>query len=128
MSDGGGRPPQVRDGLPRSVSLVALVMLVVGVVALAAGTIGVADPDTGGALASMVVMAAGAVLVLVGWRLRMGERWAYLAAVVVLGLLLVGWVVRAIVERESWFIGQLLGPGLGLWALLRPEAREHFGR
>ncbi|MGH8822925.1 MAG: hypothetical protein ACRDVN_00395 [Jiangellaceae bacterium] len=115
-----------RAPLPRAVSYVALAMMVVGVIAVAAGTIGVSDPSTGRALASMGVMATGAVLLLVGWRLRKGDRWAYVAAVVVLTLILAGWVVRGIVTRESWFAGQLLGPAVGLWALLRPESRRHF--
>jgi hypothetical protein len=117
-----------RAPLPRAVSYVSLAMMVVGVIAVAAGTIGVSDPSTGRALASMGVMATGAVLLLVGWRLRKGERWAYLVAVVVLGLILAGWVARAIVARESWFLGQLFGPALGIWALLRPESRKHFAR
>ena len=117
-----------RAPLPRAVSYVALAMMVVGVIAVAAGAIGVSDPSTGRALASMGVIATGAVLLLVGWRLRNGERWAYLVAVVVLGLILAGWVARAIVARESWFLGQLFGPALGLWALTRSDSRGHFLR
>ncbi|MGH8774125.1 MAG: hypothetical protein ACRDWI_02800 [Jiangellaceae bacterium] len=123
MTTDGGRAP-----VPRAVGYVALVMVVVGAVAIAAGTIGVSDESTGRALASMGVMATGAVLLVVGWQLRRGERWAYQAAVVVLALLLAGWVVRGIVARESWFAGQLIGPALGLWVLLRSESREHFAR
>lgn len=117
-----------RASLPRAVNYVSLAMMVVGVIAIAGGTIGVSDPSTGRALASMGVMATGAILLLVGWRLRKGERWAYLVAVIVLGLILAGWVVRAIVARESWFLGQLFGPALGLWALLRADSRGRFLR
>jgi hypothetical protein len=116
------------EAVPRAVGYVALAMIVIGVLAIIAGTIGVTDPSAGRALAGMTVMATGAVLLLVGWRLRHHERWAYVAAVVVLALIAVGWVVRAVVEGEFWFVGQLLGPALGLWALLRPESREHFTR
>jgi hypothetical protein len=128
MSTPGPETPRTPETVPRAVGYVALAMIVVGVLAIIAGTIGVTDRSTGRALAGMTVMATGAVLLLVGWRLRHHERWAYVAAVVVLVLIAAGWVVRAVVEGEFWFVGQLLGPALGLWALLRPESREHFAR
>jgi hypothetical protein len=128
VSGAGQQPARTGQPLPRAVGLVALVMIVVGVLALVVGTIGVSDRSAGQALSSMGVMLTGAVLLLVGWRLRQHDRRAYIAAIAVLAIIAVGWIVRGAVEGESWFVGQLLGPGLGLWALLRPESRQHFAR
>jgi di/tricarboxylate transporter len=112
--------------LPRATGYVALAMIVLGILAVAAGTIGVSDPSTGRALAAAAVMVTGAAFVLVGWRLRRHERRAYVAAIVLLTGLGGVWLFRALVDREAWFVGQIFGPVLGIWLLLRPESREHF--
>jgi hypothetical protein len=121
-------PAEPPDPLPRLAGYVALAMIALGGLAVAAGTIGVSDPSTGRALAAMAVMITGAAFVLVGWRLRRHERWAYVAAIVLLTGLGGIWLFRALVDREAWFVGQIFGPALGLWALLRPESRRHFAR
>jgi hypothetical protein len=121
-------PADARGPLPRVTGYVALAMIVLGGLAVAAGTIGVSDPSTGRALAAMAVMATGAAFVLVGWRIRRHERWAYVAAIVLLSALGGMWLFRALVDREAWFVGQIFGPAIGIWALLRPESREHFAR
>jgi uncharacterized membrane protein YhhN len=128
MSRAGHDPAQASEPLPRATGYVALAMIVLGVLAVAAGTIGVSDPATGRALAAMAVMVTGAAFVLVGWRLRRHRRWAYVAAIVLLSALAVVWLVRAIADREAWFVGQVFGPVLGIWLLLRPESRRHFAR
>ena len=121
-------PADARGPLPLATGYVALAMIVLGGLAVAAGTIGVSDSSTGRALAAMAVMATGAAFVLVGWRLRRHERWAYVAAIVLLtGRGGIG-LFRALVDREAWFVGQIFGPALGLWALLRPESRRYFAR
>jgi len=121
-------PADARGPLPRATGYVALAMIFLGGLAVAAGTIGVSDSSTGRALAAMAVMATGAAFVLVGWRLRRHERWAYVAAIVLLSALGGVWLFRALVDREAWFVGQIFGPAIGIWALLRPESREHFAR
>ena len=121
-------PADARGPLPLATGYVALAMIVLGGLAVAAGTIGVSDSSTGRALAAMAVMATGAAFVLVGWRLRRHERWAYVAAIVLLSALGGVWLFRALVDREAWFVGQIFGPAIGIWALLRPESREHFAR
>jgi lysylphosphatidylglycerol synthetase-like protein (DUF2156 family) len=121
-------PADARGPLPLATGYVALAMIVLGGLAVAAGTIGVSDSSTGRALAAMAVMATGAAFVLVGWRLRRQERWAYVAAIVLLSALGGVWLFRALVDREAWFVGQIFGPAIGIWALLRPESREHFAR
>jgi len=128
MSAAHHQPNGVRGPLPRAVGYVALAMIVVGVLAVAVGTIGVSDASTGRALASVGVMAAGAAFVLVGWRLRRHERWAYVAAIVLLSALALLWIVRGVIDGEAWFAGQVFGPALGIWALVRPESRDHFAR
>jgi hypothetical protein len=128
MSQAGRDPADVPSPLPRATGYVALAMIVLGGLAVAAGTIGVSDSSTGRALAAMAVMATGAAFVLVGWRLRRHERWAYVAAIVLLSALGGVWLFRALVDREAWFVGQIFGPAIGIWALLRPESREHFAR
>jgi hypothetical protein len=128
MSPAGRDPAAVPGPLPRAMGYVALAMIVLGGLAVAAGTIGVSDASTGRALAALAVMATGAAFVLVGWRLRRHERWAYVAANVLLAALGGVWLVRALIDREAWFVGQVFGPALGLWALLRPESRKHFAR
>jgi hypothetical protein len=121
-------PADARGPLPPATGYVALAMIFLGGLAVAAGTIGVSDSSTGRALAAMAVMATGAAFVLVGWRLRRHERWAYVAAIVLLSALGGVWLFRALVDREAWFVGQIFGPAIGIWALLRPESREHFAR
>lgn len=128
MSRADHDPAQALRPLPRATGYVALAMIVLGILAVAAGTIGVSDPETGRALAAAAVMATGAAFVLVGWRLRRHQRWAYVAAIVLLSALAVVWLVRALVDREAWFVGQIFGPVLGIWLLLRPESRQHFAR
>lgn len=128
MSRADHDPVQVSGPLPRATGYVALAMIVLGALAVAAGTIGVSDPATDRALTAMAVMVTGAAFVLVGWRLRRHQRWAYVAAIVLLSALAVVWLVRALVDREAWFVGQIFGPALGIWALLRPESRKHFAR
>ena len=121
-------PADAPGPLPRASGYVALAMIALGGLAVAAGTIGVSDPSTGRALAAVAVMATGAAFVLVGWRIRRHERWAYVAAIVLLSALGGMWLFRALVDREAWFVGQIFGPAIGIWALLRPESREHFAR
>jgi hypothetical protein len=121
-------PADAPGPLPRATGYVALAMIALGGLAVAAGTIGVSDPSTGRAFAAMAVMVTGAGFVLVGWRLRRHERWAYVAAIVLLTGLGGIWLFRALVDREAWFVGQIFGPALGLWALLRPESRRYFAR
>lgn len=121
-------PTEAPGPLPRATGYVALAMIALGGLAVAAGTIGVSDPSTGRALAAAAVMVTGAAFVLVGWRLRRHERRAYVAAIVLLTGLGGVWLFRALVDREAWFVGQVFGPALGLWALLRPESRKHFAR
>jgi hypothetical protein len=128
MSPADHDPVQVSGPLPRATGYVALAMIVLGALAVAAGTIGVSDPATDRALTAMAVTVTGAAFVLVGWRLRRHQRWAYVAAIVLLSALAVVWLVRALVDREAWFAGQIFGPALGIWALLRPESRKHFAR
>ncbi|HEX6577238.1 MAG TPA: hypothetical protein VF082_02645 [Jiangellaceae bacterium] len=128
MSPAGHGPARGPGSLPRATGYVALAMVVLGVLAVAAGTIGVSDPSTDRALAAVAVMVTGAAFVLVGWWLRRHRRWAYVAAIVLLGALAVVWLVRALVDREAWFVGQVFGPVLGIWVLLRSESREHFAR
>ena len=128
MAPADQAPADAPGPLPRATGYVALAMIALGGLAVAAGTIGVSDPSTGRALAAMAVMITGAAFVLVGWRLRRHERWAYVAAIVLLTGLGGIWPFRALVDREAWFVGQIFGPALGLWALLRPESRRHFAR
>ncbi|MGH8837697.1 MAG: hypothetical protein ACRDVO_00305 [Jiangellaceae bacterium] len=128
MTPADQAPADAPGPLPRVTGYVALAMIALGGLAVAAGTIGVSDPSTGRALAAMAVMITGAAFVLVGWRLRRRERWAYVAAIVLLTGLGGIWLFRALVDREAWFVGQIFGPALGLWALLRPESRRHFAR
>lgn len=128
MSPADHDPAQAPGPLPRATGYVALAMIVLGALAVAAGTIGVSDPSTDRALAAMAVMVTGAAFVLVGWWLRRHRRWAHVAAIVLLSALAVMWLVRALADREAWFVGQVLGPVLGIWVLLRPESREHFAR
>jgi hypothetical protein len=128
MSRADHNPALTPRPLPRAAGYVALAMIVLGALAVAAGTIGVSDPSTGRALAAAAVMVGGAAFALVGWRLRRHERWAYVAAIVLLSALAVVSLVRVFVDREAWFIGQIFGPALGIWALLLPESREHFAR
>jgi hypothetical protein len=128
MTPADQAPADAPGPLPRATGYVALAMIALGALAVAAGTIGVSDPSTGRALAAMAVMITGAAFVLVGWRLRRHERWAYVAAIVLLTGLGGIWLFRALVDREAWFVGQIFGPALGLWALLRPESRRYFAR
>ena len=128
MTPADQAPADAPGPLPRVTGYVALAMIALGGLAVAAGTIGVSDPSTGRALAAMAVMATGAAFVLVGWRIRRHERWAYVAAIVLLSALGGVWLFRALVDREAWFVGQIFGPAIGIWALLRPESREHFAR
>lgn len=128
MTPADQAPADAPGPLPRVTGYVALAMIALGGLAVAAGTIGVSDPSTGRALAAMAVMITGAAFVLVGWRLRRRERWAYVAAIVLLTGLGGIWLFRALVDREAWFVGQIFGPALGLWALLRPESRRYFAR
>jgi 4-hydroxybenzoate polyprenyltransferase len=116
-----------RNQLPGTARVVAIVLIAGGALYGIVATLGVSQGEQAAAALSIAILALGAICMLVGWRLLNGDRWAYIAAIVVLALAVLGGVVNAIGSGDRAVLAQVFLPGVGLWLLLRSEVREYFG-
>lgn len=117
-----------RPALPTSARVVAIVLMVGGGIYAVLGLGGVSNDDRATALLSMGLLVLGAACLLVGWRLLNGERWAFVAAVVLMSLAVIGVVGSAVSSGDRAIVAQGFLPALAIWLLVRPATREHFLR
>ncbi len=117
-----------RAALPTGAKLVAWLLVIGGALYVLVGTIGLFNEARAEALLGLVMLAFGAVYLLVGRGMLRGSRTAYLAAVGVLGASVVLVVVRTFIEGDRSLISQGFVPAVALWVLLSSEPRAYFAR
>lgn len=116
---------------PTGVTIIALLVIIGGVLGVAGGLIGILGTDASSTVVgvgiSTVIVAA--IQLFVGLGLWTLQRWAWLLAVIVLGL-------RVIVDLVAIFTGgelitvivNLVITFVLLWYLYRPNVQQAFGR
>lgn len=125
MTDAQDRTGTDRQ-LPIEARIVGWLLAVGGVLFIVVGTIGVFDEVRTEALIAAVMIAYGALCLVVGRGMLRHDRRAYVAAAVLLALSVLLGIGRAVVEGDRSLVSQSFVPAVALWAILRPEPRAHY--
>jgi hypothetical protein len=116
---------------PLGVTIVAILMIINGVILIAAGLSGI----TVGALmeipligvSSGVLVALGVAALIVAWGLIKGKGWAWIVTVI-LSIISIIMSVIAIAGGNFGSIINLIISGVILYYMYRPEVKAYFGR
>ena len=125
---------------PTGITILAVLDILGGILALllgallaAAGGSGVLSSVGYGNLSGLVSIAGGflvvvgALAILVGWGMWSGKGWAWVAALILAALGVIGGLGSLVVGRFSGVVSLIIDV-LILWYLFRPHVKAYFGR
>ena len=116
---------------PLGVTIVAILMIINGIILIAAGiggiTVGAAMDIPLIGVSSGVLVALGIAAIIVAWGLIKGKGWAWIVTVI-LSIISIIMSIIAIAGGNFGSIINLVISGVILYYMYRPEVKAYFGR